>query len=583
MDVPTLYHLKIENFRGLKTLSWHPTAGVNLILGGGDVGKTTILEAIALLLSPSNSSILPDTDYYARDEQAGFSIEGVMGLPTSTGISDQIKPSWPWDWNGKEVIVPSTARDEKEEANNKPVYRFRVRATPDLELFYEIIRPDGETDSLPVTLRRAIGLVRLGGDDRNDRDLRLVQGSALDRLLSDKSLRSRLASELAKTEVKSELTEAAKKTLEALDAAFKEKTLPADLDLSITGGQGMSVAALIGLTARRDNIQLPLSSWGAGTRRIAALTIAEQNQGEAPITLVDEIERGLEPYRQRTLMDELQAGKSQAFITTHSPSAISASSSASLWYIDHAGKIGALDREKTKRHRKNDPEAFLSRITIVAEGLSEQGFATVVLERAFDAPLTAHGIHITDGGGHDSALDVLEVLAKAGLQFGGFADDEGKYPTRWQDIAMRVGHLLFRWDSGHLETNIIGAIPDDKFPQLLSHPDHHKTGKRLRTLADRMDCGDKDFETIKAKSGSGLRALIIEAASGTVHGDRPERKKEFKGHGQDWFKTYDGGRELAEKMFTLGIWSAFKPRFILFCNAVRGAVGLPEILDIRCE
>ena len=51
---------------------------------------------------------------------------------------------------------------------------------------------------LSVSLRRSIGLVRLSGDDRNDRDLRLVQGSALDRLLSDKALRSRLASELAK-------------------------------------------------------------------------------------------------------------------------------------------------------------------------------------------------------------------------------------------------------------------------------------------------------------------------------------------------------------------------------------------------
>ena len=47
-------------------------------------------------------------------------------------------------------------------------------------------------------LRRSIGLVRLSSDDRNDRDLRLVQGSAVDRLLSDKGLHSRLASELAR-------------------------------------------------------------------------------------------------------------------------------------------------------------------------------------------------------------------------------------------------------------------------------------------------------------------------------------------------------------------------------------------------
>lgn len=67
-------------------------------------------------------------------------------------------------------------------AAGEPVYRLRVRGTEDLELVYEILQPDASTDGLPVKLRRSIGLVRLGGDGRNDRDLRLVQGSALDRL-----------------------------------------------------------------------------------------------------------------------------------------------------------------------------------------------------------------------------------------------------------------------------------------------------------------------------------------------------------------------------------------------------------------
>jgi AAA domain len=46
MSAPTVYHLTIERFRGIKALSWYPGRGVNVILGGGDVGKTTILDAI---------------------------------------------------------------------------------------------------------------------------------------------------------------------------------------------------------------------------------------------------------------------------------------------------------------------------------------------------------------------------------------------------------------------------------------------------------------------------------------------------------------------------------------------------------
>src|ERR1700719_2684418 len=229
MSASTVYHLLIERFRGIHHLSWNPTAGVNVILGGGDVGKTTILDAIALLFSPTNPSVLSDTDYYGRDDEAGFAIEAIVSLPLTTGIANQIKPSWPWDWNGSTAIVPTIEGEGT--PNNEPVYRLRVRGTEDLELLYEIIRPDGEADTFPVALRRAIGLVRLSGDDRNDRDLRLVQGSALDRLLSDKGLRSRLANELAKNDVKGELLDNAKDALKALDLAFKTKGLPDGLDL----------------------------------------------------------------------------------------------------------------------------------------------------------------------------------------------------------------------------------------------------------------------------------------------------------------------------------------------------------------
>lgn len=578
-SVPAIYRLSIERFRGVKTLSWSPVRGVNVILGGGDVGKTTILDAIGLLLSPVNATNLSDTDYHARNIDAGFVIEAVMSLPPGSGINDQLKPSWPWEWSGADLSVPNTDDDSK--PAGEPVYRLRVRGTEDLELAYEIVQPDGSTDFFPVALRRSIGLVRLSGDDRNDRDLRLVQGSALDRLLSDKGLRSRMASELAKSDVKDELTSEARKALEDLDTAFKKKSLPDGLDLAITGGQGPSIASLIGLTADRNGIQLPLASWGAGTRRLSALAIAEQNQGEAPIMIVDEVERGLEPYRQRTLVEKLQAGKSQVFVTTHSPAAISAASKAGLWYVDHMGQIGPLDATKIAKHRKTDPETFLARLAVVAEGATEVGFTVTLLERALGAPLEQHGIHVSDGGGHETTLGVLEALAEGGLRFGGFADDEGgKHPDRWKKLGGKLGQLLFRWPSLCIEENIVGATPDDKLETLLTDPRGEKTGMRLRTLADRLAIGEKDFASIKMKAGSGLKALIIEAALGTVPAGREAEKNQYKSHAGTWFKSVDGGRELAGKVFSLGLWPGLKPQLLPFCNAIRKAVDLPEIPDL---
>ncbi|MGY4319054.1 AAA family ATPase [Bradyrhizobium sp. JR3.5] len=157
-----------------------------------------------------------------------------------------------------------------------------------------------------------------------------------------------MASELAQNDVKSELTTEAQAKLKNLDTAFQRESLPAGLDLAITGGQGASIASMIGLTADRSGIQLPLASWGAGTRRLSALAIAEQNQGDAQITLVDEMERGLEPYRQRTLIEKLQTGSSQVFLTTHSPAAISSAATSLIWYVDHTGQIGPLDVPRSR-------------------------------------------------------------------------------------------------------------------------------------------------------------------------------------------------------------------------------------------
>lgn len=211
---PVIRRLSIERFRGISVLTWRPSAGVNVILGGGDVGKTTILEAIALLLSPTNVGTISDTDYHARNVSAGFSIEAVMSLPAESGINDQVRASWPWLWSGTDAVVP--AADPEGEEGGKAVYRLRVRGTEDLELAFEVVQPDGNADPLSVALRRSVGLVRLGGDDRGNRDLRLVQGSALDRLVSDSALRSRIAAALAQTDIEEQLLPEGKEALQRL-------------------------------------------------------------------------------------------------------------------------------------------------------------------------------------------------------------------------------------------------------------------------------------------------------------------------------------------------------------------------------
>jgi len=75
--------------------------------------------------------------------------------------------------------------------------------------------------------------------------------------------------------VHGQLKESAKTALGNLDERFQKRTLPSQLSLGLVGGPGFSLNALIVLTAAKDGTMLPLASWGAGTRWLAALEVLE--------------------------------------------------------------------------------------------------------------------------------------------------------------------------------------------------------------------------------------------------------------------------------------------------------------------
>ena len=195
-------------------------------------------------------------------------------------------------------------------------------------------------------------------------------------------------------------------------------------------------------------------------------------------------------------------------------------------------------------------------------------------------PPDQHGVHVSDGEGHEATLGLLETLSASGLRFGCFADDEGKHPERWKRLQEKLGPLLFKWQAGCLEENIIRAVPADKLEALIRDPNDELTGVRLRTLADRLSITGKDFNTVRQSAGNGFQSLIIGAAAGSVPPGKDAEAKIFKKHGQNWFKTVHGGRELAGKFFAFGLWPEFKDRFLPFLNGIRRAVGLAELPDL---
>jgi len=196
-------------------------------------------------------------------------------------------------------------------------------------------------------------------------------------------------------------------------------------------------------------------------------------------------------------------------------------------------------------------------------------------------PLILFGVHASNGGGHESTLELLEALQAGGLSFGGFADDEeGKHPTRWKKLEDVLGPLLFRWPKHCLEQNVFNVTPDAKLESLMNDPNDERTGMRRHTLALRLGIEAKTYAEITAAAGERLRSVMVEAALGTVPPGREDDRGTYKAHGSIWFKSVRGGRELAGKAFSLHLWPELKQHLLPFCNAVRAALSLPEIEDL---
>lgn len=70
--------LWVNNFRGIRELTWLPNQGINCLIGAGDSGKTTILDAIDLLLAERHHVSFDDLDFYDADPAKCIRIIGVL-------------------------------------------------------------------------------------------------------------------------------------------------------------------------------------------------------------------------------------------------------------------------------------------------------------------------------------------------------------------------------------------------------------------------------------------------------------------------------------------------------------------------
>jgi len=592
--VPSIRLLKIERFRGIEKLEWRPAPGLNVIVGPGDSCKSTILEAIGALLSPAPNMNVSEFDYFRREIDKGFVIEAALAVGDGAFIKTDRFPLPPLrGWREGELT------DLPDEDGAEAVMVCRLTGTPGQEAVYEVIGADEDTRvPLSRALRQRIGLMRLGISDRWDRDLRLVQGGALDRYMEGQQLRQSIVQAILNTPIHDRLGKEPKEALGRIDKRFSQRSLPHPVRLGLVGTPGVSLAASVGLMIGPDDQSaLPLPAWGTGTRRLASLELASILAESISLAVVDEPESGLEPYRQRAFIGDLhRGGKRQAFITTHAPAVLSAAAAlgAEISRINmapppagkaaqaaqgeaappaparRAHELTALQGAEVTALLKSYPEAVLARLPVICEGITEEGFATRLLMAKFGAGFPVRGIFCVDGGGHDRALGICKALLKGGFQIAGVADDEGRKQGSWEEVGKEAA--LLRWQDGAaLENAVLGALPDNVLPQVVTWPEEF--GGRparhcLPELRAALGAEDKARTAEQLLEEFGREAFIAALCAAACPAPEGNRKP------GGWFKSFEGGNLLAEKVLGLEpIPEGLNKKIATFLSAVEAATA----------
>jgi putative ATP-dependent endonuclease of OLD family len=420
-----LRRLEISHFRGVHQLDWRHVGETAALVGPGDSGKSTILDAIERVLSPRWNLAFDDTDFWNLNTDEPIVIRAtVTDLPA--GFYRDTKFGLVMHgFDAEEGIAVVASGDEDED--HALVLELRVEDS--LEPVWSVLDSEGNARTMLAKDRESLGMLRVGGFV--DHHLGWSRGSVLTRLTETGDAVGAVLAEATRhardglnTDGLDKLQSAAEK-VEAIGknigVATREKLTP-HLDAS-----SLSVSA--GALSLHDGA-VPVRRAGLGTRRLLAVAMQREAAARTGLTLVDEFENGLEPHRIRRLLRVLRGKRpeseegagGQLVLTTHSPTVLSELEAAevSIARREASGVMVVECLPKAVAYvLKRTPEALLARKVVVVEGITEQGFCNALDEswtETTGASFGYRGVVVVDGGGGTQPAEVAGHLYALGYQ-----------------------------------------------------------------------------------------------------------------------------------------------------------------------
>ena len=465
--------LRISNFRGLASFEWRPHAGMNCLVGPGDSGKSSILDAIDLCVGARRNAQFSDADFHAVDTSKLIVIDATLGDLPDDLRSMEAYGQFLGGWDSE----LGTLADEPG-AGLETVLTLRLSVAADLEPAWSLVSDRASTSGLTRNLawadRVRLAPMRIGGSAHANLGWR--RGSVLDRLSDERAdataalvKAAREAREAFGAEAEGQLAG----TLAIVDKVAGSAGIPLDggahafLDASSVSFSG-------GTVSLHDGRGVPLTALGTGSSRLLVAGLQREAAPRAGMVLVDELEHGLEPHRVIGFLSSLGAKEKepplQVFATTHSPAAVRELSAAQLHVVratssGHVALPAALHAEQAQGTMRVHPEAFLARKVLVCEGASEVGLLRgldLYLSRNFQwTPIAARGAALVDAGGADKLYGRVNAFVALGYDTLSFRDDDKQPTPDLEEAFLAGGGKLIKWRPGRaLEDELFACLPD---------------------------------------------------------------------------------------------------------------------------
>lgn len=542
-----ILELSIKNFRGIKSFNqYFGDKKLICFVGQGDSGKSTILEAIALALSPNWNIPFNDSDFFVNKIDNPIEIEVSVKLPKDFILENKFGLYMRfWD-KEKDSIC-----DELNEKFDK-VLTIKLEVGQDLQPKWyvfnncqeENFREIGQTDRAKFNCFMVTDYI--------DRHFTWSTGTPLYSLMEDpKNSKFCCVEPMRKA-----LEDINNTNFADFNTCFTENitkdTKLIDVDGVKTLMDSRDIYSNSNKLSLHDKDKIPFRLKGKGTKRLLSTMMQLSNNEAGAITLIDEFEQGLEPYRIKTFVAYVKTklqNQNQVFITTHSSNVATELDAENIYIVRNSNNdVEVINVSKDLQNIvRFFPDVLFSKKIIICEGKTELGIAKAIDYNMINNdkhPMSYYGCIPVCGEG-DNFYDYCKKLNDLKFNLLVFCDSDLNDEDKKNELK-KIGIQICECEKDNcVEKQIFSDLPDDSIIELINHVTNLDLyeGDEKR-LIDRVKSKSNNFPNDwKNNISDDVRTAF---AATSIAKPKSGDNKTHTSCKSYWFKDETGGRKIGE-------------------------------------